>query len=188
MKSWLGDGRITLITLKGGLIMKDKAFETIQKFCVDNKLSKLHERILLHKYYEDYYTLIEDHKKKESCDPSVDTIKGFNATLWNEMTLKTNVTLANDEIKNYTEKEINKIKRTQSNMAFWKSTLSSIVGSIIFTFLLILLFTLAQSQIKTWVNDLYENNNKIESTVNGDKSNPDKDKTDKDESVKKENN
>lgn len=145
--------------------MKDNAFVAISKFCEDNKLSKLHQRILLHKYYEDYYLLIEDYCKKENSNPSADTIKGFNSTLLNEMTLKTNISLANDEIRNYTEKEIAKVKKNQSIKSFWFSVLSSIIGSFLFTILLLIIFTLAQNQVKSWINDLYNNDKQIEQTI-----------------------
>ena len=145
--------------------MKDNAFAAISKFCEDNKLSKLHQRILLHKYYEDYYILIEDYRKKENSNPSADTIKGFNSTLLNEMTLKTNVSLANDEIRNYTEKEIAKVKKHQSIKSFWLSVLSSIIGSFLFAILLLIIFTLAQNQVKSWINDLYNNSKQIEQTI-----------------------
>lgn len=145
--------------------MKDDAFVAISKFCEDNKLSKLHQRILLHKYYEDYYILIEDYRKKENSNPSTDTIKGFNSTLLNEMTLKTNISLANDEIKNYTEKEIAKVKKNQFIKSFWFSVLSSIIGSFLFAILLLIIFTLAQNQVKSWINDLYNNGKQIEQTI-----------------------
>lgn len=143
--------------------MSDKTFETIKSFCKNNNYSKIQERILLHKYYEDLYILIDDYKSKEGSNPSVEIIKGFNSTLLNDMTLKTNIKLADDEIKNYTEKEIRKFERKQTFKDFSYSTLASIIGSIIFSILLIILFTIAHSQVKSWLNDLNSSNPKIES-------------------------
>ncbi|MBD5347548.1 MAG: hypothetical protein HDR92_10550 [Bacteroides sp.] len=145
--------------------MKDKAFEAIFDFCDRNKLSKLHQRVLLHKYYEDYYVLIEDYRNKEKTEPSADTIKGFNSTLLNEMTLKTNVRLADDEIRNYTQKEIDKVTKKQSRKSFWNSVLTSIIGSFIYSVILLLLFTLAHNQVKSWIDDLYKNEQEINKTI-----------------------
>lgn len=154
--------------------MIDKAFVTIKKFCEGHNFSKLHERILFHKFYEDFDTITKDYKDNETTDPSEDTIKGFISTLLSEMTLQSNVKLADDEIKSFTRKEIKKLKRVQTFKEFCSSALASIVGSIIFSIILIILFTIAQNQLKSWVNDLYNDNTEIQSTINGqNNTNPD---------------
>ena len=149
--------------------MNNKAFNEITKFCETQKYSKLHQKILLHKYYEDYSYFIDYYKQTEHEEPTDEAIRAFNVTAFSETTLKSNISLANDEIKRFTEKEINKIKNTQSLKNFLFSVLSSVVGSIVFSVILMVLFALAHAQIKTWVGDLYETNSQIEQTITEDK-------------------
>jgi hypothetical protein len=152
--------------------MKDNAFVIINNFCQTNTISKVYERMLFHKYHEDLYVLIEDFIKTEKSEPSDDIVRGFKSTLCNEMTLRTNIRLAEDEIKNHTKKELKKFERKQTSSAFWFSTFSSVVASFIFSILLLLIFTVAHSQVKSWLNDLNSDNSSKTEKVETKTTNP----------------
>ncbi|WP_312923212.1 hypothetical protein [Empedobacter brevis] len=141
--------------------MEDKVFATVSDFCTKNKLPLIFNRILVHKYYEDYNKIVNDYTIKEKNPPSQDILKGFEATLLSEMTLNSNAKLAEDELQNYTKKEINKYKQEVSIKNFWMNVLSGVVATIIYTLLLLLFFYLGKSQIHSWLNDLNDND-KIE--------------------------
>ncbi|MFK9118470.1 hypothetical protein ACJEBK_16520 [Peribacillus frigoritolerans] len=141
-------------------------FEQIRKFCTDKNLSKMHERFLYHKYVEDLTSLIDSYHPLHGKEPSDEVKEGFKGTLISENTLSTNVRLADDEFKELTNKEIVKVKKKASFLAFSVDVVSGVVASFVFTLLLILIFSLGQSQFKSWINDLYDNNNHIEKKVN----------------------
>lgn len=134
--------------------MEDIIFKTIKEFCKNNKYPVIYNRILLHKFYEDFYKVTSDHKLKQGIDPSADTITGFQSTLLNDMTLKSNVKLAEDELKTLTSYEVNKFKLIVSFKQFTLDVVSGIIATIIYTVLLILFFYLGKNQINSWLNDL----------------------------------
>lgn len=134
--------------------MSREAFTRIKEFSTARNLTKLQERILLHKYYEDFYSLYDDYKRKnQGNNPSNDIIIGFNNTLLSDMTLSTNISLSISELESFTKKEISKVKRVNGLKDFGLSTLSSIVGSFLFTLLIIILFLMGQNQIRSWFTD-----------------------------------
>lgn len=141
-------------------------FKQIKKYCIDKGLSKMHERFLYHKYVEDLDDLIERYRASQGKEPSKDIKEGYVSTLTSHSTLSTNVILADDEIKKITKKEAEKAKMKVSIFTFSMDVVSGVVASIVFSVLLIVVFTLAQSQIKSWVEDLYNNNTQIENKVN----------------------
>ena len=140
-------------------------YEEIYEFCRTRNISKIIERILLHKYYENYNQTVENYRKKESQEPSDEIKKGFDTTLLSEATLTTNVQLAEAELKDALEKEIKSSKRKITLKDFSISVGAGVVASFLFTLLLITFLTLGQSQVKSWINDLYLNNEKMEQTV-----------------------
>ncbi|NLR91677.1 hypothetical protein [Flammeovirga agarivorans] len=149
--------------------MNREAFNRIKEFSAQRKLSKLQERILFHKYHEDYFMLVDDYKSNNNNnEPSADTIIGFNNTLLSDMTLSTNINLSADELKQYTDNAIKKVRTANGWKEFGMSTLSSIVGSFIFTFLIITLFLMGESQIKSWFNDFGKEKENIENSVDKD--------------------
>ncbi|MFZ4412685.1 MAG: hypothetical protein ACOYOV_06345 [Bacteroidales bacterium] len=134
--------------------MSRETFNRIKEFSTARNLTKLQERILLHRYFEDYYFLIDDYARKhQGNNPSADTIVGFNTTLLSDMTLSTNVNLSAAELEEFNKKEIEKVKAVNGWKNFGLSTLSSIIGSFLFTLLIIILFLMGESQIKSWIND-----------------------------------
>lgn len=144
-------------------------FEIVKKFCDDKNCSKLTERIIFHKFMEDYNNLIISFKNNEKQEPSADILRGFESTLLSASNLSTYVKLANEELKENLKKELDGNMIKHNFMDFMLSILSSFIASVLFTLLLVWLFSAAQSQIKTWVGELYENQSAIEKTVKGKK-------------------
>ena len=140
-------------------------YEIIKDYCENKSLSKLYERILFHKYTEEYNNLIIDYKESEKHEPTLDTLKGFESTLLSDNSLSTSVRIAEDDLKEYTKKEVNKALRKYSFKEFCFSTLASIIASILFSLLLIFLFTVASKQIKSYINDLYSDQSFIKNKI-----------------------
>lgn len=124
-------------------------FQTIKDFCRGEKLNITIERILYHKYQQEINELIQSYKDENNGNkPSDDTIQGFKQTLLSENTLSTNVRLADEEIEDILKDKITAEKRKIGRINFWKSVLSSVVGSFFFVLLLILIFIVAENQVR----------------------------------------
>ena len=135
--------------------MSTKApYTIIKEYCSkSNNNDKLVEKILLHTFYEEYDELIKGEKEKRK-ELSEEEINGFRNSLLSEINLKKNEEIAKAEIKTCVNAKTrmivagSKIKNSLSIIGL------NVISSIIFTLLLILLFFLAESQIKPMVQDL----------------------------------
>lgn len=141
-------------------------YSQITDFCKNKNASELQSKILLHKYYKDYYEVIENYKNKENKEPTSEILEGFESTLLSETTLQGNLKLSEGEIELALSKEIEKHDRIISLKNFSLSVLSGIIASFIFTILLIVILNLAQNQVKGWINDMYKTQQEMEEAVN----------------------
>ena len=141
-------------------------YSQIMEFCKSKNVSELQSKILLHKFYKDYYEIIDNYKKKENKEPTEEILEGFESTLLSETTLQGNLKLSEEEIEIALSKEIKKHDRITSAQNFGLSVLSGVLASFIFTILLIVILNLAQNQVKGWINDMYKTQQEMEQTVN----------------------
>ncbi len=141
-------------------------YNQITEFCKNKNVPELQSKILLHKFYKDYYEVIDNYQKKESKEPTKEILEGFESTLLSETTLQGNLKLSEEEIASALSKEIKKHDRLTSIKNFGLSILSGVIASFIFTILLLVILNLAQNQVKGWINDMYKTQQQIEQTVN----------------------
>lgn len=141
-------------------------YSQIVEFCKKKNASELQCKILLHKFYKDFYEIIDDYKNKEKREPTHEIIEGFENTLLSETTLQGNLKLSNEEIEIEFSKQIKKHDRIISIKNFGLSVISGVLASFIFSLLLVLILNLAQNEIKGWINDMYKSQQEIEQTVN----------------------
>lgn len=153
------------MNIQGGLLMSNSPYNLIGGFCRSRDLNKLYQRILFHRFHEEYQKLIDNYKEREKKDPSDEVKKEYENLLLNENTLTTNVKLATEEINEQIKEQIKKIEHGQSWSNFWTSVLAGVVGSIIFTLLIMISFTLGHNQIKSWINDIYQSDKQIQHTI-----------------------
>lgn len=138
-------------------------YEKIKKYCESAQLDKFYEIFLYHKFEEDYYNQILEYKKNNNNqEPDSSTKQGYESTLLSDSTLSTNIMLANSEKERIISKEIKKVKRKTTGIAFLFNVLAGILASVIFTIMIVVLFTLGQNQIMSWLNDFYVDNKQIE--------------------------
>lgn len=128
-------------------------YAIIKEYYVQNKTNdKLIEKILLHTFYEEYDELVKAEKESRS-ELSEDEINGFRNSLLSKINLKKNEEIAKAEIGSCVESKTriivaqNKVKNALSIIGL------NVVSSIIFTLLLIVLFFLAENQIKPLVQE-----------------------------------
>lgn len=142
--------------MNGKIAMSDNnPYLIIKEFCSksEHKNNKLVEKILVHTFYKEYDELIKDEKSKRQ-NLSDEEINGFRNSLLSEINLRKNEEIALAEIGASVKNEIKLIKGWYKIKNSLSVILLNVISSIIFTLLLILLFFLAESQIKPIVKDL----------------------------------
>lgn len=139
----------------GGLIMSE--LKTINKFCDSEKLDYFYRYYLYHKFNSDLEEQIANHKKISKSEPSEETISTIKSTLISNSTLSTNVKLAVEQRKRILDKEIKQYRLRQNIKVFSLNVLSGVLASILFTLLIVVVFTLGENQIKSWLNDFNSN-------------------------------
>lgn len=139
----------------GGLIMSE--LKTINKFCDSEKLDSFYKYYLYYKFNSDLEEQIANHKKISKSEPSEETISTIKSTLISNSTLSTNVKLAVEQRKRILDKEIKQYRSGQNIKVFSLNVLSGVLASILFTLLIVVVFTLGENQIKSWLNDFNSN-------------------------------
>lgn len=140
-------------------------YERIKTFCETKELSKLQQSILLNKFYENYNAMIDEYKKRQDKDPDQNMLEAYETALLSDTNIQNNIKLVNEEIENVFKDRLKSFKRRTSFKEFSISVLSGVIGSFIFTLLLVLLLQLGQNQIKSWIADWYVNDVQIENMV-----------------------
>lgn len=137
-----------------GYMMSNKTpYAIIKEYCSKNgNNDKLVEKILLHTFFEEYDELIKGEKENRS-ELSEEEINGFRNSLLSIINLRKNEEIAKAEIESCVKSRTrmivaqNKVRNALSIVGF------NVASSIIFTFLLIVLFFLAENQIRPLVHD-----------------------------------
>lgn len=149
--------------------MSDKTpYEIIKEFCSksEHKNNKLIEKILIHSFYQEYDEMISQEKQKRS-DLSEQEIVGFKNSLLSGINLKKNEEIAIAEIDARLNEKIKWLKLGYRVKNGFSVIFLNVISSIIFTVLLIIVFALAESQIKPLVNDYLAQPKVIESQSDG---------------------
>ena len=126
------------------------AYEKTEKFCTDNKLPKLYKKLIYYKYVEEMKGLVDSYKNKESSEPNSDILTGFDSSCLSDERLRTNQKLVDDELKEFTSLEVNKLKKNQSTKEFWMSVWAGILASFIFVILAIAIYKVGENQFNSW--------------------------------------
>lgn len=125
-------------------------YEIVKLYCEKEKKNKIIERILYHKFEEELNELISNFKDiNESTPPSSQVRNGYTTTLLSTTNLAKNTRLAEEELEDIFKGKIDAYKKKVGRVSFWKSVWAGIVASFIFTVLLIVIFAVAENQIKS---------------------------------------
>lgn len=144
---------------------------TIRDFCKKRSTESLYERILLHKFYKDFYELVDEQKHKyPDKEPSDADKDAFQKTLLSENSLLGNLRAAEDEIAQALNVKTKKIEKFYARKSFWGGVWASMVASFLFTVVLVLFLTFAQKQVLDWFEAIYKNNKKIEQQITDNKN------------------
>ncbi len=140
-------------------------YDRINEFCESRSASKLQERILLYKYYKDYQEIADNYRKANNVEPTDQLKLGWENAFLSDTALDGNMRLAQEEIKEELSNQINKYKRSVSLKNFCMNVLSGIIASFLFAWLLVAILSLAQDQVRGWINNLYATNKQIEQSI-----------------------
>ena len=129
-------------------------YEIIKEFCSksEHKNNKLIEKILIHSFYQEYDEMISQERKKRG-DLSEQEVVGFKNSLLSEINLKKNEEIAIAEIDAGINERIKWIKVGYRIKNGFSVIFLNVISSILFTVLLIIVFALAENQIKPLVNE-----------------------------------
>jgi hypothetical protein len=136
--------------------------QLIREFCKSHTSDPLHEKLLLHNYYDEFMIAISRYPAEEQTDEKKETI---SKTLLSDNSLSKNLKLVQSELEDYKNVLRGQIDKSYKTISFWKSVWSSIVASFIFSLLLIVLLAIANNQVKDIV-DKFIGNHKLENNVN----------------------
>ncbi|MER0336177.1 hypothetical protein ABRZ81_23485 [Vibrio vulnificus] len=101
-------------------------------------------------YRQQYESLTKD-------NPSdTNSIGAINKTLLSEGNLVAHVRSAEDLLKRQFKSELEPLQAKATKDSFWLSVASSIVGNVLYSLLLIIVFVIAKDQLGTWLQSLLE--------------------------------
>ena len=120
-------------------------YETIDAYCKQNKKNNC-VRDLAYSIYMQQSDLL-------SQDPSL-TPAAIQTILLTDANLLAHVRSAEDALSAQVENEVKRIRKELGTKSFGMSIVSGVVGNIVYSLLLVVIFILAKDQISTWLSSL----------------------------------
>ena len=137
-------------------------YKRIRNFCKNKNVTKIEQSLIVNKFYEDYYSMIEEHTKNEKGVLTDETCKGFENALLSDVNLQISLKIIKEDIENEYKRRVKIVEIKTSIKEFSVSVLSGVIASFLFTILLIVILNMAQSQVKSWISDWYTTEKQIE--------------------------
>ena len=131
-----------------------KYYDIIKYFCKNRETSSVDEKILLHKFYTEYFDTLEE-QEASKMKISVSEIAGYVKILLSETNLNKNLKIAESEIEDLISDKIKKIEIKYKFKNVVLTIVVNIVSSFLYTFLLIMLLAAARNQIKSIFLDIF---------------------------------
>lgn len=120
-------------------------YETIDGYCKQNKKNNC-IRDLAYSIYTQQTDLL-------SQDPTL-TPAAIQTMLLTDASLLAHVRSAEDALSAQVENELKQIRKELGTKSFGMSVLSGVVGNVVYSLLLVIIFVLAKDQISTWLSSL----------------------------------
>ncbi|MEZ9083934.1 hypothetical protein [Vibrio harveyi] len=125
-------------------------FTVITDYCNAQDKSSVVRDLAYSIYRQQYESLTNDSQGDEN------SIIAIKKTLLSEGNLVAHVRSAEDLLKRQFKSELEPLQAKATKDSFWLSVGSSIVGNILYSLLLIILFVIAKDQLGTWLQSLLE--------------------------------
>lgn len=120
-------------------------YEAIDSYCKQNKKNNC-IRDLAYSVYTQQRDLL-------SQDPTL-TPAAIQTMLLTDASLLAHVRSAEDALSAQVENEVKRIRKELGTKSFGMSIVSGVVGNIVYSLLLVIIFVLAKDQISTWLSSL----------------------------------
>lgn len=123
------------------------AFEIITEYCQTHEKNSCIRDLAFSIYQQQYESLINETNDKNSND-------AIRKTLLSNGNLLAHVRTAEDMLIKQFEADLKPIQARAAKDVFWMSVVSGIVGNILYSLLLIIVFVIAKDQISSWLSSL----------------------------------
>ncbi|GLH47069.1 hypothetical protein [Pseudomonas lactis] len=120
-------------------------YETIEQYCTANRKGTCTRDLAYSVYCQQYETLAKD--------PTLNAV-AINTILLSNTSVIAHVRSAEDTLSKHVEDELKTIKKELSTKSFGMSIVSGVVGNLVYSLLLFLVFVLAKDQIASWLSSV----------------------------------
>ncbi|TDK53837.1 hypothetical protein [Pseudomonas moraviensis] len=120
-------------------------FEIIEQYCTRNRKSTCTRDLAYSVYCLQYETLAKD--------PTL-TPAAINTILLSDTSVIAHVRSAEDTLSKHVEDELKRLKKELGAKSFGMSIVSGVVGNLVYSLLLVLVFVLAKDQIASWLSSV----------------------------------
>lgn len=117
-------------------------YEIIETYCTNSGKNNCTRDLAYSIYCQQYETL--------ALDPSL-TPAGINTMLLSNASIIAHVRSADDALAKHVEDELKRIRKELGNRSFGLSIVSGVVGNLVYSLLLVVIFVLAKDQVATWL-------------------------------------
>lgn len=125
-------------------------FEIIEEYCVSQRKNDCVRDLAYSIYRQQFELLIKD--KNPTTDAA--TIAATEQTLLSQGSLRAHIRAAEEVLRKQFEDELKPIKEHAAKDSFLFAVFTGIVGNIIYSLLLIILFIVAKDQLSSWLSSL----------------------------------
>lgn len=126
------------------------AFEIITEYCQTHEKNGCVRDLAFSIYQQQYESLINETNDPNSNEP-------IRKTLLSPGNLLAHVRTAEDMLIKQFEEDLKPIQAKAAKDSFWMSVISGIVGNILYSLFLIIIFVVAKDQISSWLSSLAPN-------------------------------
>lgn len=125
-------------------------FEVIAEYCQQQQKNTCIRDLAYSIYRQQYESLTKDGTTDQT---SIDAIQ---KTLLSQGNLVAHVRSAEETLKKQFEEDIKPIQAKSTKDSFWFAVLTGVVGNIIYSLVLIVLFIVAKDQLSSWLTSLVQ--------------------------------
>jgi hypothetical protein len=131
--------------------MTDKTpFEIVTDHCREQQKNACVRDLAYSIYRQQYESLTKD------IDSDPKSIEAVQKTLLSPGNLVAHVRSAEDMLQKQFEEDLKPIRAKAAKDSFWISVISGIVGNILYSLLLIVIFIVAKDQLASWLSSLVQ--------------------------------
>lgn len=125
-------------------------FEIIADYCQQQRKNTCVRDLAYSIYRQQFESLTKDSASDQT---SIDAIQ---KTLLSAGNLVAHVRSAEESLRQQFEEELEPLRAKSTRDSFWFAVMSGVIGNIIYSLLLIILFVIAKDQLSSWLTSLVQ--------------------------------